>query len=442
MNNENLKLNMEYRPKKFKDVVGQENVLKVLVGSLKTGRIQNAYLLEGDSGLGKTSLMRIFANSLICRNVDSNCEPCGVCEACLAYSTNPALVDVIEIDAGESGGVDKIRELKETLKYAPKERYRVIIIDEAHRLSKEGATALLKPIEEPPGNTVFMIATTESDKIMETIKNRCMKLKFNRIMPRVMVKRLGSIASNHNIKCEEGVLELIAVSSKGLMREAISLLEQISIMINDRTILKEDLKGIIDMENEYIEELISIIVRKDSVGLIDCIDRVANDITISDFDYIVNRIRKSISGLSTENYGHIVEIINIFIDCKNKCKMNVQPKVLLELACMKSIVYITSNNIDLNLFDRELEINDLDKSISPNFIVRDKVELFIELMSINCIEFEYIIESAVITIEDDVVYFTVSELDVKKNIINLLKMEFAQKLKPICDISGFVVRVR
>ena len=437
MSNENLKLNMEYRPKKFKDVVGQENVLKVLMGSLRSNRVQNAYLLEGDSGLGKTSLMRIFSNALICKNRDSECEPCGECEACKIFKTNPALVDVIEIDAGESGGVDKIRELKEVLKYAPKEGYRVIIIDEAHRLTKEGATALLKPIEEPPTNTVFMIATTEADKIMDTIKNRCMKLKFNKIPRSLMINRLREISIKHNIDIDNESLNAIALSSKGLMREAISLLEQISIMVNDRRIVKSDLDGIIDMESGYILDIIDIIFSLNIIDLMELIDKVENNITVNDFDYIISNLRKMIFNNNVDKYK-VVGIIDIFIDYKNKCKINVQPKVLFEVACMKSIGYLSENNIESNICKGD----SINKGFDLDYVKLNKLELFLSLMCINYIDFECFIESAIVEIDNDIVYFTVNDASVKKEIISYLKKDYSQKLKPICNISGFVVRVR
>lgn len=462
-----LKLNAEYRPARFEDVVGQDKVKKTLIGSIATKRVQNAYLLEGESGSGKTTLARIFANSLICENRKEDCEPCGECDVCKSFASNPGLVDVIEIDAGENRGIDKVRELKEVLKYMPKVAYRVVIIDEAHMLTREGATALLKPIEEPPERTVFMIATTEPDKIMDTIRNRCMKLKFNKIPAQLIEQRLRKITVNHNIEIEDEALMSIAISSKGVMREAISILEQVSIEVNNRKIVKEDLKGIINKEEEYVERILSLIFNRNIVGIMDAIDEESESISEDDFDYIISRLRRYLmtSEVTSKRAKVISLMINVFIEYKNKVMYNIASKTLFELSAIDCI-NIAEENTEvvewlLNRFDIQdvsRDVKSIEGTIDDNMsncdlvdredakvlgIVKEKSELFMDLMSIMYEDFEYRMDDCSMEINDDnVLCFTVSSVDSKKDITAFLKKEYAQKLKPICEIEGFIVRVR
>lgn len=470
---EDLRLNTVYRPSKFRDVVGQIGPVNTLMGSIRDNSIQTAYLLIGKSGSGKTTLARIFANALVCRNRGEDLEPCGECEACRTFKKNPSLVDVIEIDAGSNGGIDNIRDLKESLKYAPKEAYRIVIIDEAHRLSKDGASALLKPIEEPPERTIFMLATTETDKILDTISNRCMKLVFNKLSPEVILKRLEYIADEKNIKCEEDVLLSIAVGCDGGLREAISILQQVSIMISDRKVNVNDLKGLIRVEEKYVKEIVSLILNKDIIGIMDTIDEQSDFITESDFDYFISRFRRYLyqKDISVQSSKLISLINNTFIEYKNKSTYNVAPKTLLELSAidcvgligdnqeaskwlldkiavqdedMISIILSKSKEKKIEVVEEKLNGLNNNTHIDKNKeIIKDKAEMFKSLMEIKFRDFEYKFKTCTYEMgENKVLYFVVDDIPMKEEITGFLKREYSQSLKPICDIDGFVVRVR
>lgn len=477
MSNENnkkdLRLNTVYRPDKFKDVVGQIGPVNTLRGSIRDNSIQTAYLLIGKSGSGKTTLARIFANALICRNRGEELEPCGECESCKTFKKNPSLVDVIEIDAGSNGGIDNIRDLKESLKYAPKEAYRVVIIDEAHRLSKDGASALLKPIEEPPERTIFMLATTEPEKIMNTISNRCMKLIFNKLSPEIILKRLEQIADENNIRCEEGVLLNIAMGCDGGLREAISILQQVSIMVSDRKINTEDLKGLIRVEEKYIKEIVSLILKKDIIGIMDVIDEQGDSITELDFDCLISRFRRYLyqKDINIQSSKLISLINNTFIEYKNKSTYNVASKTLLELSAIDCVSLVSDNqeasrwlldkinvqNEDIasiilskskeekvESVEEKIDETDNNVDIDENKeIIKDKAEMFKSLMEIKFRDFEYKFQTCTYEMgENKVLYFIVDDVAMKEEITGFLKREYSQSLKPICDINGFVVRVR
>lgn len=472
-NKEDLRLNTVYRPDKFKDVVGQIGPVNTLKGSIRDNSIQTAYLLIGKSGSGKTTLARIFANALICRNRKEDLEPCGECEACKTFKKNPSLVDIIEIDAGSNGGIDNIRDLKESLKYAPKEAYRIVIIDEAHRLSKDGASALLKPIEEPPERTIFMLATTEADKIMNTISNRCMKLVFNRLSPEIILKRLEQIADENDIRCEEGVLLNIALGCDGGLREAISILQQVSLMVFDRKVNTDDLKGLIRVEEKYVKEMVSLILKRDIVGIMDVIDEQSDYITELDFDYFISRFRRYLyqKDINIQSSKLISSINNTFIEYKNKSTYNIAPKTLLELSAIDCIGLIEDNleaskwlldKIDVQDEDivstilskskeKEIEIiednsSDLNNNVcidENKEVIKDKAEMFKSLMEIKFRDFEYRFKTCTYEMgENKVLYFVVDDMAMKEDITGFLKREYSQSLKPICDINGFVVRVR
>lgn len=470
-----MRLNKIYRPEKFKDVVGQKIPVNVLRGSIATNSVQNAYLLDGESGSGKTTLARIFANALICRNRDENQEPCGECEACVKYKINPALVDIIEIDAGENGGVNKIRELKEAIKYAPKEAYKIIIIDEAHMLTKEGATALLKTIEEPPERTIFLIATNEVEKIMKTIKNRCIKLKFKKINPILIEGRLRMIAEENNIQYEDGVLLSIAVASDGMLREALSIFQQVLITTNGRKIKKEDLDCLLNTEKEYIKKILYLILKKDIIGITNLIESEEESFSENDFDCLISRMRRYLcqKDINVEASKVISSIINIFIEYKNKITYNMALKTLIELSAIDSISIVDENEECIKWFLKRFDIQDkddmqiaLEKSIlneknkeennndkstkldskevnERTEIVRNKAELFMSLMNIKFRDFEYKFNTCELEIDEDkILNFTVESREKKIEITGFLKREYAQSLKPICDIEGFIVKVR
>ena len=224
-------LHHKYRPQKFADLVGQEAVATTLSNAIERQRIAPAYLFSGPRGTGKTSSARILAKSLNCLNGDRpTADPCGTCEVCQTIARGTSL-DVIEIDAASNTGVDNIRELIERSQFAPVQcRYKIYCLDEVHMLSTAAFNALLKTLEEPPDRVVFVLATTDPQRVLPTIISRCQRFDFRRIPLQAMIGHLGYIAQTESIDITHDAVELIAQLSQGGLRDAESLLDQLSLL--------------------------------------------------------------------------------------------------------------------------------------------------------------------------------------------------------------------
>jgi DNA polymerase III subunit gamma/tau len=217
-------LALKYRPTDFTDLVGQRPVNIVLEQMIKTGKIPAALLFSGSRGTGKTTTARIFAAAVNCENQPG---PCGCCPSCRAVSEGTSAA-LLEIDAASNGLVEDMRALREQLRYATVGRYRVVVLDEAHSMSTAAFNVLLKTLEEPPGATVFILATTEPGKILDTVASRCMVFKFSRISINAITERLVYIAAMENIDIEGDLLRLLAQRADGALRDAIMSLDQIA----------------------------------------------------------------------------------------------------------------------------------------------------------------------------------------------------------------------
>lgn len=217
----------KFRPKSFKEVVGQDAIVLTLKNAIKHRRLAHAYLFCGPRGTGKTTLARLFAKVLNCQQPTEECEPCNQCAACHEITTGSSL-DVLEIDGASHRGIEDIRQINEAVGYAPASgRYKVYIIDEVHMLTKEAFNALLKTLEEPPANVKFLFATTEPHKVIPTILSRCQRFNLNRIPLNQIVQKLQLIAKQLNVEVEEEALRLIAQQAEGGLRDAESLFDQI-----------------------------------------------------------------------------------------------------------------------------------------------------------------------------------------------------------------------
>jgi DNA polymerase-3 subunit gamma/tau len=213
-----------FRPEVFDKVIGQTHVVNVLKAQIASGSVPHAYLFSGTRGTGKTTMARLLAKGLNCLS-DSE-RPCGVCENCRSIAEG-SFVDVIEIDAASNNGVADVREIKDIVVYPPTSgRYRVFIIDEAHMLTQAASNAFLKTLEEPPENTVFILATTEPGKLPATIRSRCLSFEFKRLPQALIKDGLAGIAGRLGIEAEEIALSLIATESDGSFRDALSVFEQ------------------------------------------------------------------------------------------------------------------------------------------------------------------------------------------------------------------------
>lgn len=244
MNEKYIPLYRKYRPQKLEEIVGQEHIKKALTNAIAMDRISHAYLFTGPRGTGKTSTARIFAKSLNCKE-GPTITPCGKCENCIDI-TNSVPMDVIEIDAASNRKVEDAQNILEKVMYAPvNSRYKIYIIDEVHMLSNTAFNALLKTLEEPPKNVIFILATTEVHKVLDTIKSRCQRFDFRRITTDDIVKHLRYISDSEKINITDDALFTIAKNSAGGMRDSIALLDQLSILDGEEAISTDDINNLL-----------------------------------------------------------------------------------------------------------------------------------------------------------------------------------------------------
>ena len=256
-----IPLYRKYRPQTLDKLVGQEHIKKTLTSAIELGKIAHAYLFTGPRGTGKTSTARILAKSLNCKN-GPTIHPCGECESCLDI-TNSIPIDVIEIDAASNRKVEDTQNILEKIQYVPVHgKYKIYIIDEVHMLTNHAFNALLKTLEEPPENVIFILATTEVHKVLDTIKSRCQRFDFRRITTDDIVKHLRYISDEEKINISDDALLAIAKNSAGGMRDSISLLDQLSILGMSKQVTAEDVNAILgrisfDVLNKLSSKIIS-----------------------------------------------------------------------------------------------------------------------------------------------------------------------------------------
>ena len=264
-----LALYSRYRPQDFDSVVGQEYVTRILKNQILSGRVGHAYLFSGIRGTGKTSIAKIFARAINCEhNEDGN--PCNACDTCLNIE-KPGVMDIIEIDGASNRGVDEIREIREKVKYPPTMgKYKVYIIDEVHMLTKEAFNALLKTLEEPPEHIVFILATTEPNKLPMTILSRCQRFDIKPISQERIAGQIAHILEDIGVSMDREAIDFIAYRGDSSMRDALSLLDQvIDIREADKTITYEDVLAFMGMVDEdQIAGLVQDVVAGDKGGVL------------------------------------------------------------------------------------------------------------------------------------------------------------------------------
>lgn len=271
-----IPLYRKYRPQKLEEVVGQEHIKQALSNAITLGKISHAYLFTGPRGTGKTSTARILAKSLNCVE-GPTVTPCGKCASCIDI-TNTVPIDVIEIDAASNRKVEDAQNILEKIQYVPVNgKYKIYIIDEVHMLTNTAFNALLKTLEEPPKNVVFILATTESHKVLDTIKSRCQRFDFRRITTDDIAKHLRYISDKENIKISDGALYSIAKNSAGGMRDSIALLDQVSILGESKEITEDDINNLLGrISFDVLNEMAQYIIDSDSINAVKILEKVYN----------------------------------------------------------------------------------------------------------------------------------------------------------------------
>lgn len=277
MNEGYLPLYRKYRPQKLEDIVGQTHIKTALTNAINLNKISHAYLFTGPRGTGKTSTARILAKSLNCIN-GPTVTPCEKCESCISI-TNTVPIDVIEIDAASNRSVEDAHNILEKVQYAPVNgKYKIYIIDEVHMLTTQAFNALLKTLEEPPKNVIFILATTESHKVLDTIKSRCQRFDFKRITTNDIIEHLKKISNKENISITDGALATIAKSSAGGMRDSLALLDQVSTIGTSKEITEDDINNLLGrLSFDTLKELAEHITHSDSASAIQVLEKIYND---------------------------------------------------------------------------------------------------------------------------------------------------------------------
>ncbi len=337
----------KYRPQTFEDMIGQAHIATTLTNALKSGKIAHAYLFSGPRGVGKTTAARILAKALNCAK-GPTAVPCNSCDSCERIAQGQEMIDVLEIDAASNRGIEEIRELRENVRYAPaRSRYKVYIVDEAHQITHDAFNAFLKTLEEPPEHAVFILATTEHQKIPATILSRCQLFRFKRVSVEDIAARLEWILTQEKIKVEQtGVLRL-ARAAGGAVRDALSLLDQALAYTTDTLTLAQIEMLLGFLPEEFLQEFAQALVSREPTQVLQKIKRLTEDgwelpQFVRDFrEYarqtVVDQLSAGTSpaalsfGGQTVSLAQLLQVIKMMGVCLDEMRWNENPRLVLEL---------------------------------------------------------------------------------------------------------------
>ena len=302
----------KWRPQKFEEVVGQEHITATLKNAIKSNRIAHAYIFTGPRGVGKTTTARILAKALNCENPKDS-EPCNECLMCKSIN-NSQTMDIIEIDGASNRGIDEIRTLRESVKYAPtRGKYKVYIIDEVHMLTKESFNAFLKTLEEPPAHTIFVFATTDIHKVPLTIISRCQRFDFRRIQLDIIKQQLNKIAKEEKIKIDDKTLTLISKKADGALRDAQSLFDQVVSFCGDKIDSETVAKMLNLIDEDLFFDISDAVLEKNFNVVFDATNKIyQNGWDFIDFtDGLLEHFRNILSVILTEK-TELVETAEVY----------------------------------------------------------------------------------------------------------------------------------
>ena len=379
----------KHRPQEFDAVVGQEHITTTLKNAISLNRVHHAYLFTGPRGIGKTSTARIFSKALDCEKGPTP-TPCNKCTSCLEIINGTSL-DVIEIDGASNNGVDEIRNLRETVKFAAsKGRYKIYIIDEVHMLTMPAFNALLKTLEEPPQHVKFIFATTEPYKLPATILSRCQRFDFRRISIKEIVTKLKEVSKKEKLDIEEGVFLYVAKASDGSMRDAESVLDQVASFSKGKVRLKDIIESLGMIEEGLLFRCADLIIKKDTKAGIHLVAEVLNSgkdpkqFLLEMLEHFRNimiaksgAVSEDIIDLSKEaiervkkqsellSHGDIFYIINVISNGLRMIKQLLPERIVLELCMIKLTTRDSITSIE-EMLSKLPEMTESLKSVAPS----------------------------------------------------------------------------
>jgi DNA polymerase-3 subunit gamma/tau len=378
-----VSLYRRFRPNTFDGVVGQDHIIKTITNQIKLDRIGHAYLFTGTRGTGKTSCAKIFAKAVNCLN-PVNGSPCGKCEVCKALQESENM-DIIEMDAASNNGVDEIRELRENVQYRPTYgRFKVYIIDEVHMLSSSAFNALLKTLEEPPEHIIFVLATTEVQKLPQTILSRCMRFDFRLVEVDVIVGLLKKIFDELKVTYEDDALKQIAIQGEGSVRDALSLADMClsycgshigykdtldilcasnfdTLDVLGRAIISGNVGIAIDTAEQLLKEGRNTVAKDLANYFMDVLE-IKNSTRTKIDSISPNQIKKlTEAGQDASNY-RLARIMDIMAGMESTLRYSTQPRIILEANIVRACELVTELNLDgltNRVKDLEKKINDI-----------------------------------------------------------------------------------